>query len=498
MSARIRPTTPQQKPTIMERKSISSNPVDHKNLAYLIMFYEGVGNLFPWNAFITAAAYFAARFCGTSFQSNFENYFSFAYTFSSTIGLALSIKFQNSMSLRTKVVWPLLLYSISFATSTAFVAINVDPTLLFWVTLLQTCICGLCGATLSGGLFGLGAVFPPAYTGALMNGQGLAGLIVSVSAVVTTIASESTDSCSGNNDIDSTTCDPFAINFGAFAYFVVATLLLFSCVFAFIFLEKLEFTKFHLIQGQMNSESVQRPLLESTDLDHDKDHSANDESENPLIAGQPDFNVQLQSPLELRASTTSSESSELAASLSFESIWKVFRLIFIPAASVMLTFTITIGIFPALTVLMESKDKCKSSERFYNDLFVPFQFLLFNLFDFIGRVAAGSLRPFFTAKNIWIPAVARLVFFPLFLLCNVADSRLPSSFGSSDAFPIIFMALFALSNGYVASVCMMLGPSIVNQSYASLAGTIMIFSLTVGLLFGACTSFLTIFISQGS
>jgi hypothetical protein len=33
--------------------------------AYVIFFILGIGNLLPWNAFITAAGYFHQRFCNT-------------------------------------------------------------------------------------------------------------------------------------------------------------------------------------------------------------------------------------------------------------------------------------------------------------------------------------------------------------------------------------------------------------------------------------------------
>ena len=33
----------------------------------------GVGTLFAWNAFITAATYFSSRFCGSSHEKTFEN-----------------------------------------------------------------------------------------------------------------------------------------------------------------------------------------------------------------------------------------------------------------------------------------------------------------------------------------------------------------------------------------------------------------------------------------
>jgi hypothetical protein len=38
----------------------------------LIFFLQGIGQLFPWNAFISASAYFSTRFCGTRYASSFE------------------------------------------------------------------------------------------------------------------------------------------------------------------------------------------------------------------------------------------------------------------------------------------------------------------------------------------------------------------------------------------------------------------------------------------
>ena len=67
-------------------------------------------------------------------------------------------------------------------------------------------------------------------------------------------------------------------------------------------------------------------------------------------------------------------------------------------------------------------------------------------------------------------------------MCNVAaNSQLPLVF-NSDFFPIFFMVIFAISNGYVASSCMMVGPQMVNVNDAPMAGNIMIFCLTAGLM----------------
>lgn len=52
----------------------------------------------------------------------------------------------------------------------------------------------------------------------------------------------------------------------------------------------------------------------------------------------------------------------------------------------------------------------------------------------------------------------RLVFIPLFMLCNVHPrAHLPVVF-HHDCFFILFMILFAFSNGYLASLCMCYGP----------------------------------------
>jgi equilibrative nucleoside transporter 1/2/3 len=194
---------------------------------------------------------------------------------------------------------------------------------------------------------------------------------------------------------------------------------------------------------------------------------------------------------------TNDATHDMSGHVSFSLIWAVYRSILVPALSVTATFTITIGLFPSLTVFLESTDKCKNSSRFSNDLFVPIMFLLFNLFDLIGRLTAGAFRPLFSPTKLWLPAVLRLVFFPLFLLCKISGSQLPTLF-TNDFFPLFIMICFSFTNGYVASLCMMQGPTLTSPSNAALAGTIMVFSLTAGLLLGACTSFITVIISQGS
>ena len=79
--------------------------------------------------------------------------------------------------------------------------------------------------------------------------------------------------------------------------------------------------------------------------------------------------------------------------------------------------------------------------RFYGDLWVPFSFLMFNLWDFVGRSAAGWKQIIPNTKGLRtiargmlsvdagghivlvICVFLRLVFVPLFLFCNVAPGK---------------------------------------------------------------------------
>ncbi|RXM33665.1 Equilibrative nucleoside transporter 1 [Acipenser ruthenus] len=89
-----------------------------------------------------------------------------------------------------------------------------------------------------------------------------------------------------------------------------------------------------------------------------------------------------------------------------------------------------------------------------------------------------------------IMVVARVVFVPLFMLCNVQPrENLPVLFGH-DAWYIVFMILFAFSNGYLASLCMCFGPKKVAPHEAETTGAIMAFFLSLGLALGATVSFL--------
>ncbi|KAG8535861.1 hypothetical protein GDO81_027594, partial [Engystomops pustulosus] len=94
------------------------------------------------------------------------------------------------------------------------------------------------------------------------------------------------------------------------------------------------------------------------------------------------------------------------------------------------------------------------------------------------------------SKLLPIMVAARLVFLPLFMLCNVMPRSYLPVYLAHDAWYICIMVFFALSNGYLASLCMCFGPKKVNVHEAETAGAIMAFFLSLGLALGAGFSFL--------
>uniref|UniRef100_A0A7N8YMC0 Equilibrative nucleoside transporter 1-like n=1 Tax=Mastacembelus armatus TaxID=205130 RepID=A0A7N8YMC0_9TELE len=163
--------------------------------------------------------------------------------------------------------------------------------------------------------------------------------------------------------------------------------------------------------------------------------------------------------------------------------------IWVMALSVCFIFTVTIGIFPAVTADVKTGIEDGSQWSTY---FIPVScFLLFNLMDWAGRsLTAVCMWP--NKDSVWLPVLVglRVVFIPLFMLCNVQPRHYIPVLFYHDAWYIVFMIFFSFSNGYLASLCMCFGPKKVQQHEAETAGAIMAFFLSLGLALGAAVSFL--------
>uniref|UniRef100_A0AAY4B0H9 Solute carrier family 29 member 1b n=1 Tax=Denticeps clupeoides TaxID=299321 RepID=A0AAY4B0H9_9TELE len=157
------------------------------------------------------------------------------------------------------------------------------------------------------------------------------------------------------------------------------------------------------------------------------------------------------------------------------------------AFSVWLAFTVTIGVFPAVTMAVKST---VADGGLWEKFFIPVCcFLTFNLLDFAGRsLSAVCLWPGQDSKLLPALVLIRVAFVPFFMMCNVQPRHSMPVIFHHDACFILLMIVFAFSNGYLTSLCMCYGPKKVDPHEAETAGTIMAFFLSLGLACGAALS----------
>ncbi|KAM7394880.1 hypothetical protein PAMP_021654 [Pampus punctatissimus] len=429
---------------------VTSTPRDKYGGVWLIFFMLGLGTLLPWNFFMTATMYFTSRLKDSSLVSSSTNETKAAGEQRSI----LEAKFNNVMTLcamlpllictclnsflhslipqRLRVMGSLLVIMVVFMITAILVKVPLQPLPFFSVTMVKIVIINSFGAVLQGSLFGMAGLLPASYTTPIMSGQGLAGTFAAF-AMICAITSGS------------------ELQDAAFGYFITACGVIFLSILSYIMLPKLEFFQYYQKRNSKQRSDEEKSL-----------NLTNKEGRDEAAKQDGHQNV---------------------------SMIKIFKKVWRLALSVFFTFTITIGTFPAITADTKSTIADQGPWDLY---FVPVTcFLLFNLCDWGGRsLTAVFMWPGKDSLLLPLAIAARLVFLPLFMLCNVQPRLYLPVFFHHDAWFIVFMVMFAFSNGYLASLCMCFGPKKVLPHEAETAGAIMAFFLSLGLASGAALSFL--------
>uniref|UniRef100_A0A671TDT6 Solute carrier family 29 member 1 (Augustine blood group) n=1 Tax=Sparus aurata TaxID=8175 RepID=A0A671TDT6_SPAAU len=402
-------------------------------LVWLIFFMLGLGTLLPWNFFMTATVYFTSRLKDSPLADSSANQTEAAGEHRSV----LEAKFNNVMTLCAML--PLLFCTClnSFLHSLISQRLRVMGSLLviMFVFMVTAVLVKVPMEPLPFFSLTMVKIIIINSFGAVLQGSlfGMAGLLP---------ASYTTPIMSGQGLAG--TFAAFAmicaiasgseLQDAAFGYFITACVVIFLSILSYILLPKLEFFQFYQETNR-------------------KQRSDEDNSVDLMNSGKQ----------------------------TNKTIWLL-------AVSVCFTFTITIGLFPAITADIKSTLADGGSWERY---FIPVScFLLFNLCDWGGRsLTAVCMWPDKDSRLLPVSIVCRLVFVPLFMLCNVQPRLNLPVFFHHDGWFIFFMIIFAFSNGYLASLCMCFGPKNVLPHEAETAGAIMAFFLSLGLALGASLSF---------
>ncbi|GAB5370814.1 hypothetical protein AAMO2058_001525600 [Amorphochlora amoebiformis] len=463
-------------------------PADQYYACYVILFYMALATLLPWNAFISASGYFNSRLNSTAFSVNFLNFFGVAYNITNMVSLALlTYTSAGRWPARYKVLYPFLVVLLTFLVQTAMSMIppsSLSGNSFFAISVILVTICGGANALIQAGLFGLAAKLPVMYVQGLMAGQGMGGVVPSLLVVATVALSPATEGTPTYENM----------RWSGFAFFGIASITALLAVFGYLLLEHIPLVHYHSALNPVESDD---DALNSADLLESE--MGVEESETALLAANTLAEEEKRNPTKKNKYLDSIPALRRIAST------RTYIDIRYMAWGVFVNFTISLAVFPSITANIyspeanahkvdgEIKYNANPPEgRFYGDLFVPvYCFLLFNIFDFLGRFMAGKCPQLLPRQILFPLSLSRAVFIPLFMMCNVVEvgtSYMPVVF-SHIAWPILFITLLAFSNGFLCTLEFMNAPSMVPEVLQSTAGRMMCFFTSSGLLFGCVVSF---------
>ncbi|KAG7398327.1 hypothetical protein PHYBOEH_011322 [Phytophthora boehmeriae] len=428
-------------------------------VVFSIFFFLGVGSSLPWNVFITAQAYFQHRLAGTTYEDSFLNWFSMAFNVSTLM----------TMLIRTAVIAE----RMAGAVRTVFFSLIVIMGIIFvhcmWTrmpefhgysffhTTMTTILLVACASTLmQEGLLRIVATFPPQYTQAVVSGQSFAGLAVSLSNFIITWMGDTSGSLLRTMKTNADLC--------AFLYFVLVFITLVLCLLAFAILTRMALFKHY--QNVEHPGHRQKEYLDDAVSDAETVDTVDNSPRQRLLS------------VENEGTDAKVDMLEVAFKIRFY------------AAATFFIFVVTLGVFPGITSAIKSVQPDEG--KFYRELFTPFTLILFNVSDFVARLAA-SAWPQLGQKKVLLASVGRLIFFPLLMLCNLQDKNqhvITTVVFRSDVLAMLLMAACAFSNGLLCTLALMEYPQLLRtNAEKELGGSIVFFVLSIGLTAGSLMSF---------
>jgi solute carrier family 29 (equilibrative nucleoside transporter), member 1/2/3 len=391
--------------------------------------------------FLAAAPYFQKRFGQDEWiLQNFQSGILSASTVTNLSALIILTNMQRNASYSFRIGAALIInigaFTLLTVSTTYF--LDISPKTYFAFLLLMVGGSSVATGLIQNGAFAFAASFGrPEYTQALMVGQGLAGVLPSVAQIISVLAVPEDADAQNQPEPPS----PHEGATSAFCYFLTAVAVSVAAFAAFI----------PLIRRQ-------RMLVEGRAAAYMTDSTASQPFEGTQQAGRKVVSI---------------------AALALKLRW--------PAAAVFATFAVTM-FYPVFTVKVPSVNPPSTGRLFQDAAFIPLAFFFWNLGDLLGRLL--TMLPFSVRHRpvfLFAFAVGRLVFLPLYLLCNIGNrgASIPSDF----FYLFVVQLLFGTTNGWIGASSMMAANEWVDESEREVAGGFMGLCLVLGLAFGSLLSF---------
>ncbi|KAI0254244.1 nucleoside transporter-domain-containing protein [Lactifluus subvellereus] len=429
----------------------SDAPVDSR--IRWIHFMLGSAVLLPWNVMITAQPYFLSQLQHSPIRSTFASYLATTFTLSNFAFLAHATVTSKKVPFAQRTRWTMLC-TASLTCLLILVTFFRLPEGVFAMLIITVGIAlAAAGSYLQTSVTAVAALFGPTVIQSLMSGQGLVAVILSAVQFISATTSLHI------SEVDPT--DGVAETRSARLFLGISTIFLFAC-------------------GAANAWMTRLPSYRAV--------VPNDE---PWIRRPRSLSASLSSPILGRRSAIVPDSRAM-----WDEILRVARRNIIYELAVTFVFTVTLSVYPAITISI-----VPSNREVHPLLFTSLHFLVFSGGDLFGRYLCDIPRLLiWSARRLLGLSLARVLFIPLFLACNLQrDASSPSAAPliNSDLAYMVLLFVFGLTNGYVSSMCLMSAPSLEHnprlkgrKEDVDLAATITNFCLVGGLVIGSILSFI--------
>uniref|UniRef100_A0A7S0L5P3 Equilibrative nucleoside transporter n=1 Tax=Coccolithus braarudii TaxID=221442 RepID=A0A7S0L5P3_9EUKA len=475
-------------------------------LAAAIVGLMGVGALFPWNAFITPLNFYQLLFHGTPYDTSITSILSATFTGIGLIAITVLQGLQHSFTIRTRIIFAIALELIVFAAiavATAVLLLFSDHTLAVVVldhssltfALLMVCVslAAVAQAVLTGSVVSYASILGDDSLKTVSTGMGIAGLLVSSASLLTELPHALRDSS------EATTTKHDVLT-SALCYFSASVVVLLVCLAGFLRLERMDFVrlcKLGAIAGSLGTSTVSDRLdveASTTPASHMGLQSAEAHSCKAADVTVYSQRVSIREfPTQMTVSTELTDASNEVLSMPIPKqrgagrrTLQLLVQLWQWALALVLCYSITIGLFPALTGMLATS----SHNSAWEELYVPFLFVVFNLGDVIGRNSPACVM-LDDPGLVLLVAILRIIFIPLFIFSHMGQGlSILSPWFESDTLTVLIVLVFAVSNGWLTTNVFLRAPVNVVAEDGAAAGTLMAGCLNAGLTIGALLSFL--------
>ena len=438
-----------------------NRPQDRFNIIYILFIYQGAALLFPYNAFIFLVDFYREKFC----QLNLL-YWSMVATILCTSVITafttLIIADRVSIAKRNFFGHILFIFSLLFFLVFSILAIvgvfDTAPANVGYIPLLAGFTLGIGSGITQPTYYGLSSLLPSRYTQALVVGETVSGLTVACFRVGTKLLKP----------------------IGSCAYYDTIVFIVITMLFMVASLGVWLFIFYHKLTRYCMNREVNSFLVEYRVLDQQREGSSFEEDES-VIAGRTETLAGEESPLSAEHGQQIHLNKVKTALLVLQSTVRKKALILKKTFALQLTLLCsmltTLFLFPTF---LTAAYPCQPQLCDWGPIIT---LCVFMLSDF--SVRWFSILPVKCSDlTLFVISLSRVLFIPAFALFifPVGNPIIPFKIGFG--FYLLIVAGFGITNGYFASVPLVLIPGKLQSDDKESGGTIGIVMVFIGLAAG--------------